>query len=138
VRTLLGDNSYWVALLVPGDQWRDRAVAVSARLGRVKIVTTQEILTELLNFVSGYGPHLRSQVAAWVEGLESDPGVEVVQQSEQSFQEGLHLYRARADKAYSLTDCISFQLMRERGISEALTHDHHFEQEGFVALLRHG
>ena len=52
------------------------------------------------------------------------------------FDEGVRLYVARPDKDWSLTDCISFVVMRERGITEALTGDRHFEQAGFVALLK--
>jgi uncharacterized protein len=62
--------------------------------------------------------------------------VEVVAQTSIQFREALELFASRADKEWSLTDCASFNLMRERGVSEALAHDHHFEQAGFVALLR--
>ena len=55
-----------------------------------------------------------------------------------SGERGLALYRARPDKAWSLIDCISFMVMTERGITEALTGDHHFEQAGFRAPLRLG
>jgi uncharacterized protein len=48
----------------------------------------------------------------------------------------LDLYRDRPDKAWSLTDCISFVVMADKGIRDALTADHHFEQAGFVALLK--
>jgi hypothetical protein len=54
----------------------------------------------------------------------------------QLYEEGIALYRARPDKDWSLTDCISFVVMKARGITEALTGDHHFEQAGFVALLK--
>jgi predicted nucleic acid-binding protein len=59
----------------------------------------------------------------------------VIEHSHETFLAGLELYEARPDKGYSLTDCISMNLMRERGINEVLTHDHHFEQEGFTILL---
>lgn len=65
----------------------------------------------------------------------SNPGVEVRQQSHQSFLNGLALYKARPDKGYSLTDCISMEAMRQEGIGEILTHDQHFTQEGFIVLL---
>ena len=52
------------------------------------------------------------------------------------FSEAFEAYRRRLDKEWSLTDCASFALMRERGLSEALAHDRHFEKAGFVALLR--
>ena len=68
--------------------------------------------------------------------LLRDPRVIVIPQSRESFMAGLELYRARPDKGYSLTDCISMQTMRSEGMIEALTNDRHFEQEGFRALFR--
>src|SRR5438874_437090 len=105
--------------------------AVTEGLGDFRMLTTQEVLTELLNFASGAGPHTRRRVADWVKALADDPKVTIIQQSSDTFQAGLGLYKQRPDKSYSLTDCVSMQAMRERGLTEALTHDHHFEQEGF-------
>ena len=65
-----------------------------------------------------------------------NPTVLVVPQGRESFLAGLELYRARPDKGYSLVDCISMYTMRQEGITEALTNDRHFEQEGFRALFR--
>jgi predicted nucleic acid-binding protein len=62
--------------------------------------------------------------------------VQVISQTTDSFSAGLGLYRARLDKGYSLTDCISMETMRHEGITDVLTNDAHFEQEGFRALLR--
>ena len=71
-----------------------------------------------------------------VRAISSNPNVEVVAQTSIQFREAFDLYASRTDKEWSLTDCASFNLMRERGVAEALAHDHHFEQAGFVALLR--
>jgi predicted nucleic acid-binding protein len=60
----------------------------------------------------------------------------VIPQSRESFLAGLRLYRSRPDKGYSLVDCISMQTMHQEGLTEALTNDRHFEQEGFRALFR--
>jgi predicted nucleic acid-binding protein len=62
--------------------------------------------------------------------------VRVIPQSRESLRAGLHLYRARPDKGYSLIDCISMQTMRREGLTDVLTNDRHFEQEGFRALFR--
>ena len=71
-----------------------------------------------------------------VSGILANPNVEVVPQTSLQFREAFELYKSRADKGWSLTDCASFNLMKERGVTEALAHDGHFEQAGFVALLR--
>jgi uncharacterized protein len=76
------------------------------------------------------------QVAASVQGILSNPLIHVIPQSRASFLSGLDLYAARPDKGYSLTDCISMQTMRREGLTEVLTNDRHFEQEGFRALFR--
>ena len=56
-------------------------------------------------------------------------------QNHEAFMAGLTIYKARPDKGYSVTDCISMHAMRERGVSDILTHDEHFRQEGFTVLL---
>jgi predicted nucleic acid-binding protein len=96
----------------------------------------EEVLVEFLNALSG-GRWLRRAAAEHVPRLRAMPHVEVISQTPGSFASGFALYEQRPDKRYSLVDCISFEVMRERGISEALTHDRHFEQDGFTALLRH-
>lgn len=74
--------------------------------------------------------------APFVKALREDPTVQVLPADQRSFDAGLDLYERRPDKEWSLTDCISFGVMREHGITQALTTDHHFEQAGFRALLR--
>ena len=135
MRAIFADTVYWVALVNPRDQWRAPALEVSELLSGARIVTTQEVLVEFLNSLGASGEHIRMRAAGYVLHLEADPAVEVVSQSRDTFAAGLILYRSRPDKEYSLTDCISMCLMRERGITEVLTHDHHFAQEGFTILL---
>ena len=135
MRRSFADAVYWVALAHRKDQWHQRAVEVSRELGPCLLVTTDEVLSEFLNHFSGYGRELRMQVARTIRDLLDGPGVEVIPQSRQTFLAGLALYESRPDKEYSLTDCISMQAMRQEGITEVLTHDKHFAQEGFVVLL---
>jgi predicted nucleic acid-binding protein len=94
------------------------------------------VLTEYLNFFSAAPVPFRRQAAHGVETLLKTSVVRVIQQSRDSFRAGLQLYAARPDKGYSLVDCISMATMRREGITEALTNDRHFEQEGFRALFR--
>jgi predicted nucleic acid-binding protein len=79
---------------------------------------------------------VRTQAGSSVVDLIHNSNVLVIAQSRESFLSGLELYRARPDKGYSLTDCISMRTMRREGITEVLTNDRHFEQEGFRVLLR--
>jgi predicted nucleic acid-binding protein len=71
-----------------------------------------------------------------VRSLLVDPAIRVIPQSRTSFLAGLELYAERPDKGYSLVDCISMQTMRQEGLTDVLTNDRHFEQEGFRALFR--
>ncbi len=98
-------------------------------------MTTQEVLSGFLAHFSGYGPAMRQGAVRYVEGILTDPRILVRPQSDQSFRDGLSLYKARPDKGYSLTDCISMEAMRQEGITEVLTHDVHFTQVGFQILL---
>lgn len=79
---------------------------------------------------------LRRIAGPAVNRLVNNPDIRVIPQSRNSFLDGLALYNARVDKGYSLVDCISMQTMRREGLTEILTNDRHFEQEGFRALFR--
>lgn len=136
MRTVFADTFYWVSLLDPRDKWHERSTQVSRSLGAVRLVTTEAVLIEFVNFFSEYGAHMRRHVVELVHAILANPGIEVVPQERHSILAGMALFAGRPDKGYSLTDCISMQVMRELGVFEILTHDHHFEQEGFVALLR--
>ena len=96
------------------------------------------MLSEYLTFFSGMTPSVRRQAGDNAVALLRNPRVKVMPQSRESFLAGIELYRARPDKGYSLTDCISMITMRREGLTEALTNDRHFEQEGFRALFRAG
>lgn len=141
-REVFADNVYWVALLNRADDEHSEAITISQSLAPVRLVTTYEVLTETLNFFCDLGrtpellPQLRRHVHASVGAILTAPDVEVIPQSEELFQSGLELYGQRPDKGYSLTDCISMSVMKQRGLQEVLTSDHHFEQEGFTLLMR--
>lgn len=100
------------------------------------MVTTRAVTVEVEvgNYLSQ--PERRGSAIAHLNALERSSAAEVVPLSEALYRRGLALYRERADKAWSLTDCISIVVMRDRGIADALTADNHFEQAGFNALLR--
>ena len=135
MRRVFADAQYWVAILNDQDQSHASAKAVSRSLQGVPLITTEEVLTEVLAFFCERGQYLRQSSVAFVEGILSNPGVEVRPQTHQTFVDGFALFKARPDKGYSLTDCISIQAMRQEGITEILTHDNHFAQEGFINLI---
>ena len=134
--SVFADTFYWAALTSPADAAHELALSVSRSIAPDRIVTTDEVLAEYLGFFARARPSIRTQAGNNVATLMESPTVLVVPQSRESFLAGLELYRARPDKGYSLADCISMQTMRQQGITEALTNDRHFEQEGFRALFR--
>jgi predicted nucleic acid-binding protein len=135
MRQVFADAVYWIAAANRKDQWHPKVMRVIRSFGPAMLVTTEEVLGEFLTHYSGHGPAMRRVAASTVTKAMSNPLVTVLPQSHQSFLTGLTLYQARPDKEYSLTDCISMETMRREGITEILTHDNHFTQEGFIVLL---
>jgi predicted nucleic acid-binding protein len=135
MRTVFADTHYWIALVNSRDQWHQRAVAFNSNLSDARLLTTDSVLTELANFFAEYGAIMRRKVALAIRTVLSDWQVEVVSEGPTTFLDGLTLYESRSDKSYSLTDCIAMNVMRKRGITDVLTHDTHFTQEGFQILL---
>jgi uncharacterized protein len=132
---VFADTGYWIALLNSRDELHQKASSASRDFRPGQIVTSEMVLTEFLNSFSDYGPHLRQAAARAVESLRS-ARIAIIPQTTQLFANALRQYRAVADKNWSLTDCASFLIMEEQGLTAALTHDRHFAQAGFQTLLR--
>ena len=132
MKPIFADTVYFFALLNPRDRLFQRATRLSAESAR-PLVTTAWILAEVADGLCYRTTRLA--VVRLCRVLESAADVEIVPPSPELFSRGLELYGSRPDKDWSLTDCISFVVMEERGLTDALTSDHHFEQAGFDALL---
>lgn len=131
-RPVFVDTFALLAMLNPADA-RHEAAMRWFRVSTRPLVVTEWVLTELADALC----EVRTRRAA-VEverRMRSERRVKVVDSSAELFRRGLELYGDRPDQEWSLTDCISFVVMKDRHIKEALTGDHHFEQAGFVALL---
>lgn len=135
MKHVFADTLYWVVVTNPRDPWRSLARQARHRLGTITLVTTGDVLAEFLAALAKGGPILRRQAAAVVRVILADQGVIVFPQAHDTFLGGLATYESRLDKGYSLTDCISMNTMRIEGITDVLTNDHHFEQEGFRILI---
>ena len=133
MKLVFADAFYFVGLLNRADEHHARVLAAASKL-RDHILTTEWVLAEFADALAASAS--RRLVAKFIGDLERDPLVRIIPAKPDLFQRGLRLYDGRPDKAWSLTDCISFVVMEEQGITEALTADHHFEQAGFVALLK--
>ena len=136
MRKIFLDTAYLQALVDTRDSLHQSSVAITDELDIFLSVTSEMVLTELLNALSGRGGYLRDAALDIVDKLHQDSSVEIIPQTSQLFTEALLLYRQRRDKSYSLTDCASMLIMRQQNLSDVLTFDRHFQQEGFNALLR--
>ena len=132
MRTVFADTFFFLAILNPTDGSHRRSVELSRSLV-ARRVTTAWVLTEVADAMAQ--PANRAVFLEFLIALERNPAVSIVPASDTLYRHGLEFYRSRHDKDWSLTDCISFVVMQEQGIAEALTGDHHFKQAGFVALF---
>jgi hypothetical protein len=133
MKPTFADTSYYIALLSETDDWHEAAVEWSERvLGRQ--VVTEYVLVELGSALSKVRD--RHLYVPFVEHLLAEPGTDFTPASGDLFRRGLALFGKRPDKDWSLVDCISFVVMRQRRITDVLTLDYHFEQAGFRVLLK--
>ncbi len=132
------DTAYAIALSSAKDQFHVRAIALAEQMeaARTPLVTTRAVLLEIGNALSKL--RYRQAAVKLLDSLEADPTVEIVPLSEGLYARAAKLYRERTDKEWGLTDCISIIVMQDRGLTDALTTDGHFQQAGFRALLREG
>ncbi len=136
MRYIFADTGYWVALLSPVDNLHSKAVSLSKSLQPAHIVTSEMLLTEVLNDFSKRSDYVRDGAARFIKALYQDPNTTIIPQTTAQFQIALELYIQRKDKQWSHTDCVSFKIMEEQAIAEALAYDKHFVQAGYQALMR--
>jgi len=131
VNAVFADTFFYLALL---DQ-RDPAHAAALAQSKVarNIVTTEFVLLELGNACARAEDH--ADFLSLLAGIRATPRTRIISLDSRLLQRGLDLFADRPDKNWSVTDCVSFVVMADEGIAEALTADGHFEQAGFKALL---
>lgn len=132
MKRVLADTYFFLAVLNARDPDHERALGYFGA-GGVEFVTTAWVLTEVAAALSPRAS--RGSFVQLYDALRGDPAVTIASPDAASFEKGLALYRSRADKDWSLVDCISFGVMEELALTEALTGDRHFVQAGFMVLL---
>jgi predicted nucleic acid-binding protein len=131
---VFADTFYYLALLNKSDQSHARALEYTSKFtGRM--VTTGWVLSELGDALAASRSGRVRFVQTLVD-LAANPNLILHSCSDALFRDGVNFYSQRSDKDWSLTDCISFVVMQKEGILHALTGDRHFEQAGFIALLK--
>jgi len=129
------DSAYAIALSAVTDQYHQKAEILAKQIetsGNM-LITTRAVVLEIGNALARF--RYRNAAIELLDSLEEDPNVEIVPLSEELYNGAMKLYRQRADKEWGMTDCISFVVMQDYELTEALTTDVHFKQAGFRALL---
>ncbi|MBF0101779.1 MAG: type II toxin-antitoxin system VapC family toxin [Desulfobacterales bacterium] len=129
------DASYAIALSVWRDSHHERAIALADELetNQTRMVTTRAVMLEIGNALSKQ--RYRSASIELLRSIQEDPNITIVPLTLYHYTQAFQLYCERPDKEWGMTDCISFIIMRNRKIMDALTTDEHFQQAGFRALL---
>lgn len=129
---IFADTSFYVALMNVHDVHHAQALEF-LRAPTGKVITTDYVVVEVGNFMRR--PPDRPYFLALIKDLADDENTTILDASRDLRDRGIDVYRQHSDKSWSLTDCISFVVMRDLGMQDALTADRHFEQAGFRALL---
>lgn len=132
MKPFFADTSYYLGLLNRDDQLHERAVHFTEAFDS-EMLTTAWVLSELGNAMAR--PGNRDVYVSFVKDLKSDPRVTLVPPTKGLFDLGFELFADRPDKSWSLTDCISFAVMRQWELTDAVTNDRHFAQAGFRTIL---
>ena len=130
---VFADTWFFLAILNPSDPNHARALNAS-RTVRNHRVTTDWVLVEVGDALSRMGN--RDVFIRFYDWIQGRPGITIVPATRKLLEDGISLYRYRRDKDWPLTDCISFVVMEDEQIADALTGGKHFEQAGFNALLK--
>lgn len=130
------DTAYAIALSAPSDLHHAQAVTLATWIesSSIRLVTTRAVMLEIGNALAK--ARYRKAAVELLDAIENDNAVEIVGLSEALWDRAYRLFRDRTDKEWGMIDCVSFIVMEDRHITDALTTDEHFQQAGFRALLR--
>jgi len=127
------DTLFVVAAINLRDQYHSQAVQLSRQLDSQPLLVTDAVLLEIGNALAR---NFKAEATETIESFLTSAEIEVVHLTPELFAKGFILYSTYKDKTWGLVDCISFVVMREAGVTSALTFDRHFEQAGFQVLMR--
>lgn len=125
------DTSFVLALINERDQYHGQAENLSYKFENSPLITTDAVLLEIGNAMA---KDFREEAVAIIKALRSSQRVEVIETGGRLFEKGLEIYEKYSDKTWGLVDCISFVLMQENEVTEALTFDGDFTQAGFIVV----
>ncbi|MYD35612.1 MAG: type II toxin-antitoxin system VapC family toxin [Dehalococcoidia bacterium] len=129
---VFADAGFFIAILDDRDQYRETVRRALETFTGYRIVTTEMVLVEVFAALSRQGSQARAALVNHLHRLRNDPNVTIIPQTPEQFTSAAQLFAQRLDQRFSLTDCASFLVMKERGIRQALTFDTDFSVEGFT------
>ena len=134
---LFADTSGWASFFLEDEPHHEksRSLITKWKQQNRNIITTNYVLSELIVLLGSRGQR-RSAILNYIETIRMADWVEIIHVDESLDEKAWQLLARRLDKKWSLVDAVSFVVMQERGMTEALATDHHFEQAGFVYLLK--
>lgn len=127
------DTLFIIALINKRDQYHQKALQLAKQFENYPLITTDAILLEVGNALSN---NYKNEAVELIENFLASDDVEVVRLTPKLFDEALSLYKKHQDKSWGLVDCVSFVVMKENKVNQALTFDKHFIQAGFQALMK--
>ena len=132
------DTSGWASLADVSEPFYEKAkeIYAAAIQNRRRLVTTNYVLGELVALMTSPMRFQRPRIIEFINGIKQSPFFDIIHIDKDFDAKSWNLLSNRTDKNWSLVDCSSFVVMQENKILEALTTDHHFEQAGFVRLLK--
>ncbi|MBW4476085.1 MAG: PIN domain-containing protein [Tolypothrix brevis GSE-NOS-MK-07-07A] len=127
------DTLFVVALINQRDQYHQQASELADSLEIHPLITTDAVLLEIGNALAR---NYKDEAVKIIKHFLTSNEVEIVRLTPELFTQAFTLYKTHQDKAWGLVDCISFVVMKQTGVTQALTFDQHFVQAGFEALMR--
>jgi uncharacterized protein len=137
IRTVFVDAACLVSLINPRDQMHQNAIEALSMIEGAELMTTDAVLTEVLNYYAERGDYFRREALSIVKNLMTREDFNLIYHGKYLFHMALERFEDRQDKGYSLTDCMSMIVMESDGVQDILTSDKHFKQAGFNILMPH-
>jgi uncharacterized protein len=135
MKAVFVDAACLVSIINPRDQLHQVAVNALELAEGTELITTDAVMTEVLNYYAERGEYSRQEALKIIKHLMGREDFNLIHHSKYLFHMGLERFEDRQDKGYSLTDCMSMIVMENYGIQEVLTSDKHFKQAGFTILM---
>lgn len=130
-KTLI-DTSFTVAVVNDKDENHEKSLQLAVDYNGKQLIVTDAVILEIGNYFSR---RYKKRCVEIIENFFASEEIEIVRFDERLFNKAFELYKSHRDKTWGLVDCISFVVMREHNITDALTSDKHFVQAGFRALM---